>query len=378
MKTPLFSPMSWRKKKAFAEQQDECPPTPTRSFLSSSSRPSSSRQRSPVSNAGSSIERSTSLSKTSPRRPPRPPSLNLSVPPPTDSPAKAGIKSASAGINSSLSTLANRRPILVKAKRSMPELDGVWKGFLADVDEDVNLLDKHPIPKLPSLHHHSRSDLALRQDGGGSPNSRHVLCSSKSTNNLSKLEWSPSPRSSVSSSDSLSTDFDSLALFPAPPPLKIRKKVPKALVLRPMPSIASLPPSPGLSSPESTPVTTPTTPTPSQCLRKTTTPPSILKKPSSPALSHSFPAGPDPLASELHNNHGSCFRPGRIAHSLSSPTPGSPPMSMTAAHRSTSSDIITFSNPSRNKVVPSRSNKSLPPAEQHSYFAPEVEWGIAV
>lgn len=61
---------------------------------------------------------------------------------------------------------------------------------------------------------------------------------------------------------------DTLSLFPHPPPLVVRKRIPKPLVLKATPSIAPLPPSPminsaGFSSTDSTPVATPTTSRPS-------------------------------------------------------------------------------------------------------------------
>ncbi|KAF5393656.1 hypothetical protein D9757_000123 [Collybiopsis confluens] len=359
MKNALFSPINWRKKKSFAEQQEEFPSTYARSFLSSPPRPRSAR--------------SPGAGALSPRRPPRPPSLDLSEPLPS-------VPSGQLDSESPSWTIASRGQTLKKPKRSMPELDGVWKGFLADMDEDPNLLHKRPMPKLPPFHH-SNSDSTTYGVGRVSSRRRPVPCGNKSAHNLSdlKLERSPSPSLSTSSSDSLSdaTDFDSLALFPAPPPLRVRRKIPEPLVLQPSISRSPLQQSPALSSLDSTPVTTPTTPTPLQSCRKTFTPPSILRKPSSPALSHNYPLMPDYLPPEPHYSHVFHTRPGRLAHSSSSPEPNIPPMTTLSAHRSTSSDTFTFANSSRQP----RYEKPLPPVEVrqwNSNSASEVQWGIAV
>jgi hypothetical protein len=104
------------------------------------------------------------------------------------------------------------------------------------------------------------------------PSPRSLYHATSSSPHLPYVTQKPSR----SKSESFKNDIegkpfeDPLALFPSPPPLVIRKRRPKPLVLLPTPTLARLPPSPAfpsspaISSADSTPPTTPTTPRPPQ------------------------------------------------------------------------------------------------------------------
>lgn len=372
MKTTLFSPSSWLRKHSKQDQPEQLPvsrsPTPTRSFNSSTVR---HRPTGPSSPEGSSRKGyALSRSRASPSRPPRPPSLDLSNPP-THNPTTRAPDSAPV-----LRESRPRRPppqslsesstgSLPRAKRSMPELDGVWKGFLADVDEDFSSLYKHPLPKSPpvykqTLPDHSKSVESNSRSGRGLGKPRPTLQSSQSTHNLA-TKREESPRSSTSSADSLPLAADFASLFPAPPPLSIRKKFVKPLVLHPRPSTGSLRSFDFSSSTESTPVVTPTTPTfrqiqiPSSPLRKS---PSAVLLPSSPVSPYSTGFPTPPVDHNPYSANAFPSRSTRMLHSISTATPGSLPMSQ-IAHRSTSSDttLIPNSDPSRTHPLPSASRR---------------------
>ncbi|TFK43649.1 hypothetical protein BDQ12DRAFT_189931 [Crucibulum laeve] len=249
---------------------------------------------------------------------------------------------------------------------------------------------------------HAMLDLSTK------PKPRSLYHSTGSTPHLPYVEpYSPSPsrldvhpRPSFVHSESLA---DPLALFPSPPPLIIRKKVPKPLILRPTPSIAPLPPSPCFSSRDSTPPTTPITPRAhmSGAYLKSISPTSSLKQSPGRPLNNippplfSPPTSPLPTPPTSHNSlprspdHGnlSGTRPLRIAKSTSQLRNDAP--SPLATHRFTSSEPISElpHDPirvrrrvlSRPEASPTEGQKFYPDSKDAA--APmdgHVQWGYAL
>jgi len=190
---------------------------------------------------------------------------------------------------------------------------------------------------------------------------------------------SPHELNSESDSEDESGQIDvgfSLSQFPTPPrpPMPRRRMPPKPLVLLPTPSIAPLPPSPLLSSGESTPVATPTTPRYTEpCMRK-----GILKKPSSCSIDPTTPTTPtSPPRRTLPEVH-SHTPPPRLRSAQS--VPHFQPLALANAHRLTSSDIIPTTNRRRVASRPDPhvahefySKAPLPPPPR-----PSVQYGYAV
>ncbi|KAJ3999499.1 hypothetical protein F5050DRAFT_1804924 [Lentinula boryana] len=398
MKTSLFYPSSWRRKfpKPFSGEHPKDPQaserseTPTSPFFGRA-KPGHEERR----------ERTASGSRPAPHRPPRPPSPNLYGPPIENTARVSALEMESHGTPDH-NHRSNRTADLLKAKRSMPELDGVWKGFLEDVNEDHDSLCNGSVPDLPPTQAYSPSVHPRLHGEAGSSGSqsnarrpRATLHTSKSISHIVSLDKSPSsPRSSLSSTESRScvTDFDSLALFPAPPPLKIRKKIPKPLILLPTATLAPLPPSPSTGSLNPTPVVTPTSPTPPYSPRRMASPPSILKKSQSAALLS--PATPGSLTSAYYDSSTVLLaRPPRATQSMSNPSSYTSRSISPTTHKSSSSDTMTLPNsrPSRSHANGNRtfsphlrSDKPLPPLMQFdrrqrniNHPSP-VEWGIAV
>ncbi|KAJ3837874.1 hypothetical protein F5878DRAFT_661715 [Lentinula raphanica] len=407
MKTSLFDPSSWRRRKfpkPFAgDSQSKDPQVIERSETPISPllgrfKTSREARRDTAASCFTQLE--------APHRPPRPPSPKLYEPPAEQASNLPIVRTESHG-KFNQNHRSNRTVELLKAKRSMPELDGVWKGFLEDVNEDHDSLYNDPLPDLPPLQVYSSP---LRPPVRG-PRSRTTsnpprcgtLYPSKSTSNISRLEETPSSRrSSVSSNESRScgTDLDSLALFPEPPPLKIGKKIPKPLVLLPTPRLTPLPPSPSTGSLNSTPIATPTSPTIPYSPRRMASPPSILKKSQSAAMLSNVPTTPTSPRSAVYDP----YLPSSAAVTMSLPRP--PRVTITqsmsnayisrsmspTSHKSSSSDTMALPNSgaprsraSRNNTfVPEpRSDKPLPPLllnrRQRNIKHPSpVEWGIAV
>ncbi|RDB22876.1 hypothetical protein Hypma_010325 [Hypsizygus marmoreus] len=246
-----------------------------------------------------------------PRRPPRPPSLNLSgQPSPTIPRSPNRVKFAPEAQMRSFTSRSALRPTLRRNSHSVQSTlspaDGVDTIF-SNVSNDS--LDSLPSDSPSSSDkgscsttHTSSHSMALQYQGpdqctslaqspntmrsspvspkdssrtvhaildlDDSPNSniRSVYHTTSSTSHL-PLDRGGSSSMSLKSSplsrnvgQEASSDFP-LALFPSPPPLVIRKR-PKPLVLLPTPTIAQLPPSPLLGSNDSTPLATPTTPHP--------------------------------------------------------------------------------------------------------------------
>ncbi|KAJ7591178.1 hypothetical protein C8J56DRAFT_934880 [Mycena floridula] len=280
-----------------------------------------------------------------PRRPPRPPSLYdsstdselFSLPPPPkrhiSTPSDESFEST------------RRRPV--------PELDTHWENFLKDVDEDPQSLQMQPSP-INGSHTKNSSHLLYRTHGRSTP---HLPLS----DNVSLR-----PRHRTKFDEDLEK---ALSSFPLPPGSGgTMKKIPNPLVLRPTPSIATLPPSP-ISSHDSTPITTPTSPN---------HPASVLKKPSgyfntirgsSQALNYLDSQSTTCLAGSIFNP------PGRLRHHISTYSFESSPLS--SMHRptlsgSSSASTSTSSLSSRSKHLPPL------PSEHKAQLEASVQWGYAV
>ncbi|KAK1236727.1 hypothetical protein PQX77_000083 [Marasmius sp. AFHP31] len=215
-------------------------------------------------------------SEETPRRPSRPPSLNLDSPkaertPPRLSEVKRPRVPLTRSCTSPSPQPQTHVPCL-RTKASLPELDGVWKGFLEEVEEDPHTLGASGGPRglvLPSQRPRSvatsrSSSRAKRfQDLPPSPSFDKTLFESKAMPPLDNVHESETGDDDDLGLESpLTPDFSaSLSLFPQPPPLTIRRKpIPKPLEIRGSP-VSTLPPSPSSSSSDSTPLATPSTPT---------------------------------------------------------------------------------------------------------------------
>ncbi|KAF8665742.1 hypothetical protein AX16_000190 [Volvariella volvacea WC 439] len=225
---------------------------------------------------------STTHCLSCPRRPPRPPSPHLFKPPPPEwdiTHTSIGLKVLS---SDSTSTLHSLQPVPV----ALDEEPGAYSeedseseseegprtprvsGFL----EGRNLRDSDSLSQRTLTYHAYGDDILFATPG---PRKSHRTSSSP-------VMESPTPhtsgryRSRSGSSPHLplpATNFEGdsltgpafpLSLFPAPPPLNIRKKVPGPLALQRDPSSTSLLPSPSVTSSmtslDMTPLSTPTSP----------------------------------------------------------------------------------------------------------------------
>ncbi|KAF9006494.1 hypothetical protein BDQ17DRAFT_1540308 [Cyathus striatus] len=186
---------------------------------------------------------------------------------------------------------------------------------------------------------------------------------------------------------------DPISLFPSPPPLVVRKKVPQPLILRPTPTIAPLPPSPCFSSCDFTPPATPATlrqqtpsrpsiQTPSKHL--TGRPPGVIPPPLFSPPTSPLPALPNTSPGPVNSFQGT--RPLRITKSTSHLR--SENNGVSATHRLTCSEPISelFSHPTKaRKRTDSRSDtrsyrkKPHEPSPLRTSAAsdPRVQWGYA-
>ncbi|KAJ6599171.1 hypothetical protein DFH09DRAFT_27501 [Mycena vulgaris] len=326
-----------------------------------------------------------------PVRPPRPPSLNLdaiefhSTPFTPTSPKPSGPPRS-----------PRQQPLILErsSRRKMPELDDVWEGFMKDVEGEN--ADNFAIPLR--RHAWARDRLVGSQQGVQAildpPSVRQPRLSLYRTTRGSEstpyLKYTPDltdAEGSESSDDETSPSNPgfSLSLFPAPPPLPVRRRTtPKPLILLPTPTIARLPPSPSFSSRDSTPIATPTTP---RCVdpsiyspRKSASPVSILKKPGmthsprSPAVTP--PTTPALAAGWSEEPPSSCYNSTPRLRTAQSVPHLHPSLSLATsnAHRNTSSDTTSMSNRRPVHIRPRLYLKAqpLPPPPGN------VEWGYAV
>ncbi|KAL0582034.1 hypothetical protein V5O48_000092 [Marasmius crinis-equi] len=339
---------------------------------------------------------SLDASSKSPSRPPRPPSLDLECPPLP--PKKFELEQPRVSPK-----CQNTRSSSLRSKASLPELDGVWHGFLKEVDENPNSLragGKHG-QRRPSNASSlsSRSNAAPRSSPrpskrfGDLPPSPPFDKRQFDIAAISPLDLVNQPgtdgEDDVREPDSPhAQDFSlSLSLFPSPPPLNIRKKmIPKPLDLRNS-SFSSLPvppPSPSTSSSDSTPLATPSTPTQSSVVlspRKSSNKDSTSPKYPLFNLSPTRPpnrsfASDSVVNSRLHTSR-SFYQPSRNkSHELS------------ANHRTTSSESISSCSSSENDLrertwtfPPSPTFPSYLESSGRKPTSPaygSVQWGIAV
>ncbi|PBL02514.1 hypothetical protein ARMGADRAFT_258069 [Armillaria gallica] len=279
MKPVAFLRNSWKKR----ERTTSAPGS--NEELSTTSTRNSSPPKSSFSTFPRSLMKKRSQSIISPpARPPRPPSLNLDT---AATPSNAAPKiRRTPPLISAFSSPAHEQVLdeadndVLEAHKRLPQLDGVWKGFLQDIDEDPLLL----AVGSKGVGSHKPAPSGTRRNGATSPTgksrssriivdavldpSTHSLRNryhiTGSTSHLPYVKESLSRSSSEANirlSSSKSVDVNQtetfLSLFPSPPPLRIRKKNLKPLVLLPTPTIVPLPPSPAYSS-DTTPTGTPT------------------------------------------------------------------------------------------------------------------------
>ncbi|KAF9055217.1 hypothetical protein BDZ89DRAFT_1124991 [Hymenopellis radicata] len=314
MKSVTFLRNTWRKKDKESSPSDASKSTPhaSRPELSSQSLspPSSSRRLFFGKTSSRSASPTHSQRSAPPQRPPRPPSLDL-FNEPKDTPT-----SPSSSLDMAADIAITPSPPMSQSvsmsSRSSSELDGVWNDFLSDMREDVR-----PSHVYPSLHRKSqyktlKSDTvdAMLDPSTHSLHTRYHITGS--TPHLPYVKpRSPDntyPRGSEARRNR--HRFFSITI-PSPPPLRIRKKVPEALILRPTASIVPLPPSPasfstGTASRDTTPLATPVTPTYPIISRKTSgynlsSAQASLSPPSTP--SPSFPNTRPQLPRVEHEEH---------------------------------------------------------------------------
>ncbi|KAF8895920.1 hypothetical protein CPB85DRAFT_1440271 [Mucidula mucida] len=287
MKSVTFLRNTWRKKDKESSSSDASTSTELASSSSQSlSPPSSSRRLFFGKLSSPSVSPTHSQRSTPPQRPPRPPSLDLF----TD--LKDTPTSSSSSFDMAADIAITPSPPMSQSvsmsSRSSSELDGVWNDFLTDIREDVRPSHVYPSLNRQSQYKTFKSDTvdamldpsahSLRtryQITGSTPHLPYVKLHSPDNTypRMRRPMLSPSVSVVAPRPEESETDF-SLSLFPAPPPLRIRKKVPKALILRPSAHIVPLPPSPasfstGTDSRDTTPLATPVTPTYPTISRKT-------------------------------------------------------------------------------------------------------------
>lgn len=164
----------------------------------------------------------------------------------------------------------------LKPQKRLPELDGIWQGFLSDVNEDADSLlrDSHldlitshiqVTPLNRSCFNTSTVTLSMpdvtAQHPSPSTNLQRTCRASKSTSNLRGRSDSRGGHNHRPS-EPLPDLAAALAMFPKPPPFGGRKIVPQPLQLNLHGNTSSVDrqSSPASSSCDSTPLPTPTLP----------------------------------------------------------------------------------------------------------------------
>ncbi|KAF5388356.1 hypothetical protein D9615_000328 [Tricholomella constricta] len=234
------------------------------------------------------IESQSLQSRGPPHRPPRPPSLNLFSQPQFTARSPTRVKFAPepqirpSHPSSSLGPAFRRNgrdsqcPVAPETggEGSPQDLKGVQDRPDHDVHEILGVEERLSHSHRPTFDHHlskpsplAPSPLAdslkteyavLVTDAPKAKSLYHATSSSTPHLPLSTTSSRPIPEPRNPNVDSLRSSRETLASFPKPPPLRFRKR-PKPLVLLPTPTVARLPPSPLISSIDSTPVATPTT-----------------------------------------------------------------------------------------------------------------------
>ncbi|KAG7097078.1 hypothetical protein E1B28_004464 [Marasmius oreades] len=279
----------------------------------------------------------------------------------------------------------------------VPELDGVWKGFLEELEEDLHTLSgnstniRSPSTSRPRSRSNTTpcpSRTKRFQDLPPSPHFDKRKFDIPQNTSLTHADYSSDGEGSEASSSTADL-LISLSLFPTPPPLRIRKKeVIRSLELRIRPGERPCPSSPGQSSSDSTPVTTPTT-FPPLSLKSTSPKRSKFQEPSRPSHTpHTISAPERPVANRSSPSASliqTKLRPSRSFHH--------PPLKhlrpFPTLHRTTSSELVSSSRAPQNQLkegiwrsfpishsspsyLQSRGRKPTP-----SVYTP-VQWGIAV
>ncbi|TRM67965.1 hypothetical protein BD626DRAFT_108740 [Schizophyllum amplum] len=167
-----------------------------------------------------------------------------------------------------------------------PELDGVWEGFLREMEEEDHFIDPacpsrslaidalSPLP--PPRLFRSRSDAPL-QRGSQLPSCNERLLLTQRSHTASSTpprgmqstpmaadmsgRSVPFTENELDDRDDRDSLIDPLLSFPRPPPLIIRKRLPPPISVPPTPSFSSTSSSSSSTpSPNDTPIGTPTTP----------------------------------------------------------------------------------------------------------------------
>ncbi|KAK0468325.1 uncharacterized protein EV420DRAFT_1686256 [Desarmillaria tabescens] len=319
---------------------------------------------------------------------------------------------------------------VLEAHKRLPQLDGVWKGFLQDIDEDPLLLE---VGSKGAGSHEKKSaqptPSAVRRNGVMPPTAKsrstriipdavldpstHSLRNryhiTGSTSHLPYVKESLSRSSSEANIRRPSKLIDVnetepfLSLFPSPPPLRIRKKNLKPLVLLPTPTIIPLPPSPAYST-DTTPTGTPRLSTPpisprtpafqhnSDINERTRAyapmPYNIQSAPTSP-MARSFPS--PPTSPSMRSFQSPPTSP--LARSFQTHPPGIPidrsaltEQSQLPSHRITSSESIHPSRAIGRSKFPLATTPRKTGGRSSSYSARSagspgetvVQWGYAV
>ncbi|GLB33690.1 hypothetical protein LshimejAT787_0105740 [Lyophyllum shimeji] len=201
---------------------------------------------------------------TPPPRPPRPPSLRLNSQPPPPTPrSPSRVKFApDLHVRASQSTSSIRSAVrhISEASQSSLSQESVEAESLKDSGGGRNSYLHCSSSRVSTLVPYSESlprTAEIVLDLPDALNSCRLHHASSSTPHLPRPQQT-SRRTSTEPRGSLGSCQDTIASFPHPTPLRVRKR-PQPLVLQPTPSLGRLPPSPLVSSAESTPLATPTT-----------------------------------------------------------------------------------------------------------------------
>lgn len=199
-----------------------------------------------------------------------------------------------------------------KEKRTVPEIEGSWRQFLTDVQEDINTLDfssDAPIHLPPALRTKQENGSSIPLTAPLKTTKQSPSLSSKATARPALIQTSHSAPAIITGVASTANGAEfSLSLFPTPPPLGLRKRSPprpldlSSTYARSETSLPEMSPGYSCSTPDLTPIPTPTTPrfsqqqkpyisrTPKTYLSPTSsvdpTPPSSPSRPSTPTSAH--------------------------------------------------------------------------------------------
>lgn len=295
-----------------------------------------------------------------PSRPPRPAPLYTAPHGSDSTPTLLSPKRPEVTEQGVLNPLRSPRLARSRDERGVPQLDGIWDDFLTDLNEDRARLESNA-PAISS----QRQRQLMGDDSLTRPRADSLKTKTKPDNpvtpRIRRVGSQPQLHRDVDMSEpelpplpKLTAGHDPLALFPAPPPLKVKKKAP-TLVLRTAPVLPPIPPSPSLSfSSESTftldsALVTPTTPAfrsssgkiPAPILRSRRSK-DLLSEPRKPPMT-SLPSTPDQeslvfpsVSPSPEMQRSQRMFASKISHSVSQVYPKN--SSNLKVHRPTSSD----------------------------------------